>query len=121
MEKIITDFLKQLEPLVGIVITVLIVAVIYLWRKITAKEAEIERLRIERNQTIEKKDEDLRRIAEAKDKDYKDLAKTVIEIHEKSIATAEKLANNVNVNTEATKRIEMLITNFNAVLTARRK
>lgn len=51
--------------------------------------------RVEHRKTIEKKDSD-----------YKELQNKVIEMQEKTIASNDKLANNIQVNTEATRKVD---------------
>lgn len=69
---------------------------------------------------------------EKKDAENKELRDKVIELQEKTIVSSEKLANNIAVNTEVTKRVdshletqgrvtETLITSVNAVLSQVRK
>lgn len=64
---------------------------------------------------------------QSKDQDYKDLTKKVIELQEKTIVSNEKLANNIAVNTEVTRKVdthleiqsrasEALVSSVNAVL-----
>lgn len=62
-----------------------------------------------------------------KDKDFKKLTEKVIELQEKTIVSNEKLANNIAVNTEVTRKVdthleiqsrasEALVSSVNAVL-----
>lgn len=114
LTKFITETLTTLQPVIGLLVAILIAAVIYQAR-------ENGRLREERNKLAEKKDADLKEIAASKDADLKELTHKMIDLQEKTIVSNEKLANNISVNTEATKRVEMLISNYNAVLTSVKK
>lgn len=114
MESFITQAIQQLQPVIGLLVAILLVAIIYLWR-------DNSRLQSEKNKALERKDADLKDIAAAKDQDLKEMTAKVIELQEKTIVSNEKLANNISVNTEATKRVEMLISNYNAVLTSIKK
>lgn len=118
----ISQALNQLQPVIGLLVAILIVAVIYLWR-------DNVRLQKERNEVIEKKDKDLKEIAASKDNALQAMTEKVIELQEKTIVSNEKLSNNISVNTEATKRIdshlelnqramETLVMSVNTVLTS---
>lgn len=125
MAEFFTSLLTQLEPVIGLLVAGLGMAVIYLWR-------DNVRLREERNVAVEQKDVEIKSVHAQKDSDIKELTNTVIELQKESIKSTNVLANNVMVNTEVTKRVDAhleasqsaitsLVVSVNTVLSNARK
>lgn len=121
MSDFITEALQQLQPVIGLLVGILIVAVIYLWRALVGKDAEIERLRQERNTVIADKDKELQSIVVSKDNDLKQLTEKVFEIQKETLASNNMVANNIAANTEVTKNMSRLIENINTILISSKK
>lgn len=125
MEALLTEILKQLPPIVALVIILLITAVVYLWRrnieqdKINkaerdTKDSEIERLRNERNTAVQQ-------VIDKSSAENKALTEKVFEMQRKTLESQSQIANNIAANTVATNNMSRLVENINIVLTARKK
>jgi len=114
MEALLTNLIQQLEPISGLLILILLVAVFYLWKGNLQLQSDKDKI-------LAKKDEDLKDITTSKDNNLKEMTQVVIELQEKTIVSNEKLANNISANTEATQRVEVLISNYNLVLNNMKK
>lgn len=86
MIEILNKFLSQLNPTTGIIIVGLIIIVITLWRLILNYQDEIDRLRKERNDAVDKKDIQLTAINNK-----------VYELHEKTMETLNKFGNEAEI------------------------
>lgn len=113
MSEILNSFLNQLEPVLGILLVCLIIAVIALWRVVINKDKEIDRLRDERNIAVDKKDTDLK---EANSK--------IVELHKTTLETLNKIGNEAEmraVKEEAkTDAIMKVLEGINQVLISSR-
>lgn len=105
--------LAQLQPAVALLVIALVAGNYYQWRSGLSKDTLIEKLRVERNDSMKSKDEDL-----------KTLNQVVIDMTERNIKGNELLSNNVRAstdaireNTAATRKVNDLIVGMNAVLT----
>lgn len=109
MPELILELLQKLEPVIALLVILLLIAVVYLWRALILRDAEIDRLIKERNDAVNKKDTYIESL-------HKETMQLTVNNTEAMTKVAESNNKMVESNERLVEKQDQLITAFYNVL-----